>query len=86
MNKTLPTPAMFLKSASSFKEALMRDEDIIRWLKKKNEQEHVNIAKIPFDQLTEWHYDDQKGALVHRSGRFFSIEGIHVNTNWGSIS
>ena len=86
MNKTLPTPAMFLKSAFSFKEALMRDEDIIRWLKKKNEQEHVNIAKIPFDQLTEWHYDDQKGALVHRSGRFFSIEGIHVNTNWGKVS
>jgi len=76
----------FLKSAFSLRNQLMDSDEIINWLKVKNRQAYVNISKIPFNQLTQWQYDEGRGCLAHHSGKFFSIEGIRVNTNWGSIN
>jgi oxidase EvaA len=33
-----------------------------------------------------WRRDEATGNLVHASGRFFSIEGIRVSTDWGTIA
>ena len=32
-----------------------------------------------------WHIDDD-GSLHHDSGKFFSIQGIHVETDYGRVS
>ena len=39
-----------------------------------------------FSDLKLWYFDEKKGNLRHESGRFFSIDGIRVNTNWGKLS
>jgi oxidase EvaA len=44
------------------------------------------VNRIPFAELQKWYFDKDKGALRHESGRFFSIEGIKVQTNWGKIN
>ncbi len=40
------------------------------------------VRPIPFRELVGWRFEDGTGNLVHDSGRFFSIEGLHVRTSW----
>jgi oxidase EvaA len=75
----------FLKSALTTENDLMPSERFIQWMKEKNEAVHVEIHTIPFTEMRNWHFDDPTGNLVHDSGRFFSIEGIRVRTNWGKV-
>lgn len=75
----------FLKSALTTENPLMPSERFLEWIKEKNEQVHVNIRQVPFDKLRLWHFDQETGNLVHDSGKFFSIEGIRIRTNWGHV-
>jgi len=86
VKNTQATGISFLKSAFGIKSRFMETGAIINWLKDRNRQAGVNISKIPFKDLKGWAYDEKKGSLIHQSGKFFSIDGIHVNTNWGNIS
>jgi oxidase EvaA len=77
---------LFLKSASI---KISNDRDstfVLKWLKEQNEKVSVNVDLISFEEMKQWHFDLNIGSLRHVTGRFFSIDGIRVNTNWGSIS
>ncbi|MFP4472212.1 MAG: NDP-hexose 2,3-dehydratase family protein [Bacteroidales bacterium] len=76
----------FLKSALTPDSELMPSGKFPGWIREKNEQVHVKISRVPFAELREWKFDDKTGNLVHSSGRFFSIEGIRIHTNWGKVS
>jgi len=76
----------FLKSALTVENTMMPSEGFLAWMKAKNEQVHVRINQIPFSKMRLWHSDERTGNLVHQSGKFFSIEGIRVKTNWGNVS
>ena len=41
----------------------------------------VNLKKIPFADLNNWHFSDSFQNLRHDSGKFFSIDGIRIQTN-----
>ena len=41
------------------------------------------IFEIPFELMDQWYFDDSDTNLRHQSGKFFSIEGIRVITNYG---
>ncbi|MDP2283085.1 MAG: NDP-hexose 2,3-dehydratase family protein, partial [Pseudohongiella sp.] len=86
MEKTQNTALMFLKSALSKEGSFISVQDVLGWLKEQNERVVVNINKTKFSELENWHYDEKNGNLRHVSGRFFSIDGIDVETNWGSVS
>ncbi|MFZ3597759.1 NDP-hexose 2,3-dehydratase family protein [Streptomyces sp. BH104] len=36
------------------------------------------VRRIPFAELDNWSFDPDTGNLGHSSGRFFTIEGLHV--------
>jgi oxidase EvaA len=38
------------------------------------------VTEIPLNALAEWRVDDR---LIHSSGRFFTVEGLSVSTNFG---
>ena len=76
----------FLKSALKTKDCLHSLEEIVEWLKIKNQETYVEITEIPFSQMSDWGFDSQTGALRHKTGNFFSIEGIQVKTNWGNVA
>jgi dTDP-4-dehydro-6-deoxy-alpha-D-glucopyranose 2,3-dehydratase len=43
---------------------------------------------VPLDRLDSWNYDEDTGFIAHESGRFFSVEGLQVEsqgslTGWG---
>jgi len=76
----------FLKSALTEENPFFNTDQIIRWLKERNEAIKVSVTKIPFKELDHWFFDNKKGALKHKSGYFFSIEGVQVKTNWGNLA
>lgn len=74
----------FLKSSIQ-KTSLSGDLDsVLDWLKEQNEKVSVEVERITFKEMKQWEFDSKFGSLRHDSGRFFSIDGIQVSTNWGS--
>ena len=57
-------------------------EEIKTWIERRNHEVEVKVEKIPFDEMKLWH-SDSDGSLHHDSGRFFSIVGIDVKTDYG---
>ena len=76
---------VFLKSAFSFDNPFITTDEVINWVKEQNNQVLVEINKIPFSELNFWQFDNDFTRLRHKTGKFFSIDGIRVNTNWGNI-
>jgi oxidase EvaA len=75
----------FLKSACTFESNHFNLSSSLQWLKDQNERVQVSIERIPFCDLKNWGFDSVSGSLSHRTGRFFSIDGIRVRTNLGPI-
>lgn len=76
---------LFLKSALTIENPFNTTEEILQWVKKRNEDVNVNIKRIGFDEMDNWSLDKIRGAVVHSSNKFFSIQGIEVNTNYGQL-
>lgn len=52
--------------------------ELQRWLDDAKGRFHTRTERVPLDALAEWDTDPAAGAIRHRSGRFFSIEGLDV--------
>jgi oxidase EvaA len=78
-------------SASRFTESAMQiDGDMrldaaLRWLAERRETYRFDTARIPFAEMDDWYFQAGTGNLVHRSGRFFTIEGLRVRTDYGRV-
>lgn len=77
---------LFLKSAFTDKSHFNSTEDIVTWISKQNDNVLVHVEKIEFKRLSDWSYDAELGSIRHQTGKFFSIDGIRVKTNWGAIN
>lgn len=58
-------------------------EDVLTWIKKRNQEVEVRIKQVPFESLANWAFDVATGNLCHESRKFFSIEGVHVTVDTG---
>ena len=70
----------FLVSALSRGGMFMSTSEILAWMKEQNEAIVSNISQIPLSEMSKWDYRDDH--ICHESGKFFSIDGIRVNTNY----
>lgn len=50
-------------------------EDILGWVKEKNESLKVEIVKVPFSYDGFWHYDESDGFIRNGNNSFFQIAG-----------
>ncbi len=73
----------FLRSAFASEGNFMPTNEVIQWLVDQNKAVELKIERTSFDQLKQWNFSDN--SLRHDSGKFFSIDGIQVKTNWGRI-
>jgi dTDP-4-dehydro-6-deoxy-alpha-D-glucopyranose 2,3-dehydratase len=57
--------------------------EIAGWLAGVAARSWFRVDSIPFAELDGWYFERDSGNLVHRSGRFFSVEGVHVRLGDG---
>ena len=69
----------FLVSALSHGN-FMPTREILSWMKMQNEKVLSNVRQIPLNDLRGWECRDDR--IRHNSGKFFSIDGIHIETNY----
>lgn len=65
-------------SAAAEQGAHLRTEDFGDWLAERGRANAFRVERIPFAELDGWSFQESTGNLVHRSGRFFTVEGLHV--------
>ena len=58
-------------------------EEVLCWVKKRNDEVNVKVERISFEKMDNWGLDKKKGSLRHSSNKFFSIQGLEVTTNYG---
>ena len=58
--------------------------ELREWIQRRNQEVEVSVEQIPFSEMKGW-YADVDGCIRHESGKFFSIEGIHVRSDVGRI-
>ncbi len=74
-----------------FRSALAKESDhtsvpkILEWLGLIKNEVSTRVEQIPIDKMRSWEFDEHTGNIKHKSGRFFSIEGIRVETDWGMV-
>ncbi|MBT2507444.1 NDP-hexose 2,3-dehydratase family protein [Streptomyces sp. ISL-98] len=57
--------------------------DFPAWLEGRRRAHHFKVERIPFAELDGWSFAEDTGNLVHRTGRFFSVEGLSVTVGEG---
>ncbi|MFE7358890.1 NDP-hexose 2,3-dehydratase family protein [Streptomyces sp. NPDC057543] len=69
-------------SAQTADSSVTPNAEFRRWFTAQRRSKRYDVRRIPFAELAGWHFQDGTGNLVHESGRFFSVEGLHVRTSW----
>lgn len=72
----------FLISAIS-KGNILSTDKVLAWMKKQNKEVVSNIRQIPLEDVRSWSYRDDR--IRHDSGKFFSIDGIRITTNYRNV-
>jgi dTDP-4-dehydro-6-deoxy-alpha-D-glucopyranose 2,3-dehydratase len=73
----------FLHSALTTDSEVMPLAVFHDWLDVQRQQQGLEIRRIPFDGLDQWHFTASPCSLAHRSGKFFTVEGLRVDTDFG---
>jgi oxidase EvaA len=61
----------------------IRTADLPGWLAERAKAHHFTVDRIPFAALDGWSFAAETGNLVHRTGRFFTVEGLSVTVDEG---
>lgn len=75
----------FLLSALKIEGEFCSCSQAIEWLNHRCREVHVNIDQMKLSEMTDWYLDQRVGRIRHKSGKFFSIDGIQVQTTVGDV-
>ena len=53
---------------------------LLKWIKKQNKAQKLNVKKIKLSSLTNWKIDNQQ--IYHISKKFFKIIGVRIKSNF----
>ncbi|MCM3921336.1 NDP-hexose 2,3-dehydratase family protein [Frankia sp. AiPs1] len=56
------------------------------WFEQRKAANTYHVSIVGLDNLDGWEFDPDSGNLRHRSGKFFSVEGIEVTTDHREVS
>lgn len=81
---TYSTPADFLRSALTEDNRFQSTKSFLEWFQHKKKVNHFSVRQIPFSSLQQWYFEKNTQNIMHASGRFFTIEGARIQTNFGA--
>ena len=74
---------MIIRSLLTENNPFNSTQELKEWIEQRNREVTVKVEQIPFSELEKW-YSKEDGSVHHESGRFFSIVGIDVQTDYGT--
>lgn len=69
----------FLHSAEANHNQFQDLEDTRQWLQARQQSADYQVVRIPLGEMEQWYFAADSGDLRHRSGKFFSIAGLHCS-------
>jgi oxidase EvaA len=60
-------------------------EEFGKWFAERCATQAQQVTPISFDRMRHWSFAPDTGNLVHDSGRFFAVAGLHVNVERGPV-
>jgi oxidase EvaA len=79
-------PGRFARSAAVTADGVaMRTADFPEWLADRGRAHRFRVDRIAFADLDGWSFEPATGNLAHDTGRFFSVQGLHVTVGEGAI-
>ena len=78
-------PDCFFLSAITEDNCFYSTQEFKDWFYQRKQANHFLVKQIPFSSLQQWYFEESTNNLKHVTGRFFSIEGIRVETNFGPV-
>ncbi|NDZ75680.1 NDP-hexose 2,3-dehydratase [Streptomyces sp. SID10362] len=72
-----------IAASAATTDGLMTTAEFDHWFAGRGRAGRFHVERIPFAKLRGWSFEPDTGNLVHCSGRFFSVEGLHVTTDDG---
>lgn len=76
---------MIINSLLTDKNPFNTTKELKEWIAQRNKEVKVEIKRIPLTEMKMWSRNPD-GSLHHDTGRFFSIQGIDVLTDYGNIN
>lgn len=74
---------MFLRSALTAENLFHSEDETRDWIAARADASPFSVERVPLDSIDGWSSEEHTGNLVHRSGKFFRVEGLSVETNVG---
>jgi oxidase EvaA len=78
-------PERLARSAAAGQGHHLGTDELPEWLARRRAAGRFRVSRVPFAELDGWSFAAGTGNLVHRSGRFFSVEGLHVTSEDGPV-
>ncbi len=72
----------FLKSALTDDGEFYSEEMFLEWFIKRSRNNVFSVKQIPFSECENWFFDGLSGNLGHQSGKFFTVQGLSVETTF----
>ena len=57
-------------------------DEVRAWLLQRKAAQRCSVTRIPFAELRRWHFEESSGDLVHDSGHFFRVQGLHARSDF----
>ncbi|GAA2098412.1 NDP-hexose 2,3-dehydratase family protein [Streptomyces albiaxialis] len=70
--------ARIARSAEALAGPAADTDDVLAWLESRRRAVPFAVERIPFGDLEGWSFAPHTGNLVHRSGKFFTVEGLRA--------
>jgi len=80
---TMQASLEFFKSALQKESTVNSTAAVHQWIAQRNAEIKVEVTPIPFYKLGQWYINEATGNIHHRSGKFFTIEGVSITADKG---
>ncbi|MFD3515325.1 NDP-hexose 2,3-dehydratase family protein [Streptomyces sp. NPDC058657] len=71
------------RSAAAEDGHFLSTADVDAWLADRARAHRFRVDRVPLSSLEGWSFAEGTGNLVHRTGRFFSVEGLSASVSEG---
>lgn len=75
----------YLRSAVSAQGHALSMREVEQWLVRQRIAQPMVVTRMPLRSMADWRFAGAPLRLAHRTGRFFTLEGLRVETDFGPV-